>query len=177
MEILSSIILFIQDAAPVVQSTAAAAAQSVQETATVVAMGSNASMIESKFFSAYVTVFILKYLRNQPWFPFLRDNAARMNKAVSIVAALAASQGIHWAFDIVAVDEATRQLNIAITFPTTVAMMHVLYGTATQYVMQQLNYKWFIVAHENQKTISEQIAEAVGKPAGVKPEPPGVVKD
>lgn len=176
MEITAAIILFLQDAVPVVQSTASAAVQSVQETATVVAMEDSVSTVKMQVVFAYITVYALKFLRNSPWFPLLRDNAVKMNKFVSLFAAFLVSQGISYTFNIATVDEASRVLNIAITFPTTVALMQGMWGWASQYVFQQGAYKWFIVSNEHQGMISAQIAQATGTPPGVRAPEPGVVQ-
>ena len=53
---------------------------------------------------------------------------------------------------VMTIDEASRVLNIVITFPTTVALMHGLWGWASQYIFQQGAYKAFIVSSEIQGT-------------------------
>jgi len=102
-------------------------------------------LLTSQITAAYITASILQWLKLKPWFPFVQENMASLNRAFAAMVAFIASIGIHYTFD--------AELGVlTITGLTTATILHGSWAAIQQFAMQQFMYKGVI---KPQVTVAE----------------------
>ena len=98
-------------------------------------------LISSQLAVAYASASLLQWLKQQPWFPFMQLDSAKINRAFAVAVAFFTAIGIHWVSDF----EATGGiLTITISGLTGANIIHGLLAWVQQYGMQQASYKLLV---------------------------------
>lgn len=110
--------------------------------------------------SAIVVSVLLQVLKNTPFFPYLSRNTAKLNSAVSIVAAFVVSIGIIYQFDY---DDATGAFILNV-HGNLWDVLHTIEHTIGQWAAQQVAYKGLIVPAETLGEIRHLLARVLEPP-------------
>jgi len=88
----------------------------------------------SQFILAYATTFILQWLKEKPWFPWISYETEKLNKLVSYTVAFLTGLGVYVVFD-----KAAGVLTISGL--TLANLYHALTHMGGQLVLQQVAYR------------------------------------
>jgi len=89
----------------------------------------------TQFSSAAGIVWLIQELKTSKWCAFIHNNSFKINRIVSLIAALASGAAINWNWD-----SATSSLTI--TGLTGTAIATFLWHAAQQFIGQEMLYQW-----------------------------------
>jgi hypothetical protein len=105
-------------------------------------MDPTASVLFSHFTSAALVVWIMQFLKNAKWFPWLQNEGQIWTKRfVSIFGALAAHTGINYAWHAGGILPNGAAYQLVLNIPPLAVLAEFLWRWAGQYIMQEGWYK------------------------------------
>lgn len=108
----------------------------------------DSSVLTSQLVLAYIAAHGLQFLKGKDWFPLMKRDSVKLNRAFSALVAFCVSMGMQYTFSSHVGTIGQHMLDIQIVIPSIAVLGHNVWAWISQFILQDAVFKGFIQGKE-----------------------------